>query len=63
MCRRNSSIVEEKAPMARLTAEAEDRVGDELRGHTGEIVRRPMNSLSVAKLFPPLLNTYFLCLR
>ena len=49
--------------MARLTAEAEDRVGDELRGHTGEIVRRPMNSLSVAKLFPPLLNTYFLCLR
>jgi len=34
--RRNSGIVDEKAPAARLTGEAEERARDELAGRTGE---------------------------
>jgi len=36
MSRRNSGIVDEKAPTARLTGEAEERARDELAGRTGE---------------------------
>jgi hypothetical protein len=34
--RQNSSIVNQNAPAARLTGEAEDRAHDELAGRTGE---------------------------
>ena len=36
MSRRNSGIVDEKAPTAWLTSEAEEWVQDELAGQTGE---------------------------
>ena len=36
MSRRNSGIVDEKAPAAWLTGEAEERAWDELAGQTGE---------------------------
>ena len=36
MSRHNLGIVDEKAPAARLTGEAEERAQDELAGRTGE---------------------------
>ena len=60
MFRPKFSIVEERALVACLTVGAEDRAGDELTGILEkQIVGRPMNSLSVAKLFLPSPNTYF----
>lgn len=36
MFRYNSGVVDERAPVARLTGEAEGRTSDELTGHIGE---------------------------